>query len=45
MLTVFADEYYKINKIDVDFFEDYRSVINGAADFNKIVLILEPVKK
>ena len=43
-LTVYADEYYKINKIGLNFFEDYRSVINSAADFNKIVLVLAPVK-
>lgn len=41
-LTVYANEYYKINKIDIENYEDYRKVINSAADFNKIILVLEP---
>ena len=45
LLTVYADEYYKINKVDVSFFNDYRNVINDAADFNKIVLVMEPTDK
>ncbi|MGB1295178.1 MAG: DUF3857 domain-containing protein [Flavobacteriales bacterium] len=35
-------EYYRVNTVPVKFYEDYRSVINAAADFNKVVLILEP---
>ncbi|MCG1034799.1 DUF3857 domain-containing protein [Polaribacter sargassicola] len=41
-LTVTADEHYAENKIDVAVYEEYRTVINSAADFNKIVLLLEP---
>ena len=41
-LTVYANEYYKINRIDIENYEDYRKVINSAADFNKIILVLEP---
>ncbi|QAA81473.1 DUF3857 domain-containing protein [Aequorivita sp. H23M31] len=41
-LTITADEFYKINKISQEFYDDYRSVINGAADFNKVTLVLEP---
>lgn len=42
-LKIIADEFYKINIISKDFFEDYRKVINSAADFNKVTLILEPI--
>ncbi len=41
-LKITADEFYKINKISKEFYEDYRKVINSAADFNKVTLILEP---
>ncbi|SRX73405.1 DUF3857 domain-containing protein [Aequorivita antarctica] len=41
-LTITADEFYKINLISKEFYEDYRKVINSAADFNKVTLILEP---
>ena len=42
VLKIKADEFYKVNKIDKDFFESYRSVVNSAADFNKVTLVLEP---
>jgi len=42
VLTVHAQEYYRLNEIGLDIFEDYRKVINSAANFNKIVLVLEP---
>lgn len=40
-LVVTVDEYYNSNKIPVKFFEAYRKIINSAADFNKIILVLE----
>lgn len=40
ILKITADEYYKINFIPVDVYEDYRRVINSAADFNKVTLVL-----
>ncbi|WP_240915509.1 DUF3857 domain-containing protein [Polaribacter sp. 20A6] len=40
-LTVTANEYYKENIIEVAMYKEYRTVINSAADFNKIVLLLE----
>jgi len=43
-VKVTADEHYRVNIIDTDFYEDYRTVINSAADFNKITLILELAK-
>lgn len=43
ILKITADEYYNINRIPVKIYEDYRRVINSAADFNKITLVL--VKK
>lgn len=42
ILNITADEHYKVNIVSVDRYEDYRTVINSAADFNKISLILEP---
>jgi len=40
ILKITADEYYKINKIPVEIYEEYRTVINSTADFNKITLVL-----
>lgn len=40
-LTITADEYYKLNRIPVALYEDYRKVINSAADFNKITLVID----
>ena len=44
LLHITADEHYRINIIDTALYEDYRKVINSAADFNKITLVLEPIK-
>lgn len=41
-LTVYADEFYKQTIIPVEYFEDYRRVINAAADFNNVSLVLKP---
>lgn len=43
MLKITADEHYRKNKINVANYEDYRTVINSAADFNKVVLVFEPI--
>ena len=40
-LTILCTEFYERVHYDVDEFEDYRAVINSAADFNKIVIYLE----
>ena len=40
-LTITADEHYRENIVKVPIYEEYRTVINSAADFNKIVLLLE----
>lgn len=42
VLTITADEHYRENKIDTENYEAYRTVINSAADFNKLVLVFEP---
>ena len=42
-LTITADEHYRLNFITTDIYEEYRKVINSAADFNKITLVLEPI--
>jgi len=42
-LEITADEHYRKNIIEVANYENYRTVINSAADFNKIVLIFEPI--
>jgi len=41
-LTITADEVYRKNIIPVEQYEEFRKVINSAADFNKITLVLEP---
>ena len=41
LLKVVCDEYYTQNILPVELFEEYRKVINAAADFNKVVLYLE----
>jgi hypothetical protein len=41
-LTVTADEYYKVMDVELPLFEQYRTVINSAADFNKVTLLIEP---
>lgn len=41
-LKVTADEFYQKNYVPVEEYENYRKVINSAADFNEITLILEP---
>lgn len=43
ILSIKADEYYNINIIDTPIYEDYRKVINSAADFNKVVLVMEKI--
>ncbi len=40
-ITVDIFEYYYEIYLPLENFEDYRKVINAAADFNKIVLVLE----
>lgn len=44
LLTVTINEYYKQLYAPMTRYEDYRKVINAAADFNKITLVLEKVK-
>jgi hypothetical protein len=41
VLTIRLNEYYKEIYAPLDRYEDYRKVINAAADFNKVVLVLE----
>ncbi|MGJ8665479.1 MAG: DUF3857 domain-containing protein [Patiriisocius sp.] len=41
-LEITADEYYKVNIVPANLYEEYRTVINSAADFNKVTLVLEP---
>jgi len=44
VLTVTADEHYRETFVEPEIFEAYRTVINSAADFNKVTLVLEPKK-
>ncbi|MFD0990671.1 DUF3857 domain-containing protein [Mariniflexile jejuense] len=44
LLVITADEHYRKNIIDTANYEKYRTVINSAADFNKLVLVLEPIQ-
>ncbi|PZD78687.1 DUF3857 domain-containing protein [Mesonia sp. K7] len=41
-LTIYCNEHYSINKLPASDYADYRRVINAAADFNKVTLVLEP---
>jgi hypothetical protein len=43
-LILTINEYYKQLYAPLDRYEDYRKVINAAADFNKVTLILEKKK-
>ncbi len=42
VLEITINEDYDVIDLESKYFQDYRSVINSAADFNKIVLVLEP---
>jgi len=42
LLTINVNETYREITCPFDKYEDYRSVINAAADFNKVVLVFEP---
>lgn len=44
ILRITANEVYDDNLMPVELYETYRKVINSAADFNKLTLILEPVE-
>ena len=39
-ITITNSEYYNIVNYPLDKFTEYKNVINAAADFNKIVIIL-----
>ena len=41
-LKVTVNEHYNQNIIDTYLYQEYRKVINSAADFNKIILLIEP---
>lgn len=43
VLKVRISEAYEQMSYPVEKFEDFRKVINAAADFNKVVLVMEPV--
>jgi hypothetical protein len=45
VLTVTIKEYYKELYAPLARYEDYRKVINAAADFNKVTLVLEKIRK
>ena len=41
LLTININEFYNKNIIPLNLYEDYRKVINSAANFNKVTLILD----
>jgi len=41
VLTITVDEYYKMLVIEPKLYNTYRKVMNSAADFNKVSLVLE----
>jgi hypothetical protein len=40
-VTVFCDEYYSQLRYPISMYQQFRTVINASADFNKVVLFLE----
>jgi hypothetical protein len=42
-ISVTNSEYYNVVNYPLENFTDYKNVINAAADFNKIVVILSPI--
>lgn len=40
-ITIEIDEYYEDIHFDIERYEEFREVINAAANFNKVVLVLE----
>jgi len=43
-VKITINEYYKQIDLPVEAFEEYKAVVNAAADFNKVVLFMEPIK-
>jgi len=41
-LTIKINEVYKVLKLTKENYESFRKVVNSAADFNKVVLVLSP---
>ncbi len=44
-VSITAEEYYENISLDKEQYENFRSVINAAADFNKVVLVFEKKKE
>jgi len=44
VVTISIDEHYALTKLSKTRFDDFKNVINAAADFNKVVLVFEPIK-
>jgi hypothetical protein len=42
-LIIRATEFYKVVDLPKEKYEDFRKVVNSAADFNKIVVVLHPI--
>jgi hypothetical protein len=42
-LTITIQEYYKTNEYDISRYEEFRTVINAASDFNKASILLNAV--
>jgi hypothetical protein len=42
LLSIHINEFYKEIACPVEHYEDYRKVVNAAADFNKVILVFEP---
>jgi hypothetical protein len=42
-IKVTIDEFYELMDMPKEEYESYQAVVNAAADFNKIVLIYEPI--
>jgi hypothetical protein len=43
-LTIKVNEVYKVLDLPLSTYDDFRKMINSAADFSKVVLVLQPVQ-
>jgi hypothetical protein len=43
VITITIDEHYAFTTLSKTRFEDFKKVINAAADFNKVVFVFEPI--
>ncbi len=43
-VTIISDEYYDKISYPIEQYEIFKEVVNAAADFNKVIFVLEKIK-